>query len=146
MKVVKRKGTGRRPLHVSFEKSVDGSLLLGDLKVRKSLRLPFDVSDIINSKLSYIKFISYAGASDHCSGKIRHSPYILIPRLNPSTVGLQIRRSSPFTSDGSIPLLLTESDDFSKSSSSPKILVIQPLLRSRDNSSKISLKLPNLSS
>jgi hypothetical protein len=40
---------------------VDSSLFLfGDLKVRKSVRLPFDVSNIINSKLSYIKVISYA--------------------------------------------------------------------------------------
>jgi hypothetical protein len=37
---------------VSFEKSVDGFLfLLGDLKVGKSLGLPFDISDIINRKL-----------------------------------------------------------------------------------------------
>jgi hypothetical protein len=47
---------------VSFEKSLDGSLyLLTDLKVRKSLRLLFDVFDIINSKLGYIKLISYTG-------------------------------------------------------------------------------------
>jgi hypothetical protein len=37
---------------VSFEESVDGFLfLLGDLKVRKNLGRPFDISDVVNRKL-----------------------------------------------------------------------------------------------
>jgi hypothetical protein len=98
---------------------VDSSFfLLGDLKVGERLRLLVDVSDIINSKLSYIKRISYAGFWMNVQEK--RLPHSLISRLNPSTVELQIRRSSPFTSDGSIPLLLTELDAFSESSLSSK--------------------------
>jgi hypothetical protein len=47
---------------MGFEKSINSFLfLLGYLKVGKSLGLPFDIPNIINRKLSYIKHISYIG-------------------------------------------------------------------------------------
>jgi hypothetical protein len=44
---------------MSLGKRLDGFLfLLGHLKVVKSLRMPFNVSDIVNSKLGYINALA----------------------------------------------------------------------------------------
>lgn len=96
---------------MSLGKRSDGLLfLLGHLKVVKSLRMPFNVFDIVNSKLGYINALAGWDFLDTVQKR----------------VGLQMRRSSPFTSDGSIPLLLTESEDLLRLSSGPNTTQLIP--------------------
>ena len=50
---------------MSLGKRADGFLFpFGHLKVVKSLRMPFNVFDIVNSKLSYYQRISWVGLLD----------------------------------------------------------------------------------
>ena len=100
------KGIGRHPLDMGLGKSLRGLLLLcGNVKVIQRSLFPVNLFDVGDSQLHYIDILA-EGSCCYSRKESKYSPHLLLPKLNPGTVGLQMSRSSPFTSDGSIPLPL----------------------------------------
>jgi hypothetical protein len=97
---------GVRIYEMGFGKSLRGLLLpCGNVKVTQRRLFPVNLFDVSDSQLRYIN-VSAEGKVLLRQKRIKCSPHLLLPKLNPGTVGLQMSRSSPFTSDGSIPLHL----------------------------------------